>query len=526
MLKKFRKALGFPVSGNNDEQDGSYAGYDDNQERKPYINPFKKEDSPSSQSAKTVQPEAVEIPMPEIEKPQELPEEFVDALTDIINGNLPQLIKDNLNIDEQKRSLRKTIEPHFRTLIQTTHDNAINEAKKAWETEVQAVNDKIAQLSITAADNEKKAADMRQKLQIEEAKRRANGQKVEEQKARIDQLEAEQEQYKIENKGLLNKLKVMQVYADDAAKYNEQLDDRQKMIDALNTKLAESQKQAAEAAARLQENQKDLDEANSALEIAAQIQEKLQQAEDFKKRKEAEIDQLKELNQKLTKDADLLSKQSADDANALADLRAEIEKLKSSHTSQTKSLCQSHSNDLAAIRENCDKQLAKLKSEKDAVEGELKQALAQLDIEKSTRKDEASEHAKEIKFLKAQHKRTESELMAQIKELTERKPTIGLGDSPAPDQELPGDDIFDNTEPPAPVAQTPQTEAPAPAPAEETKTDPDDLDWIIPQTEPAAQTQTPAEPQDAPDEEDSPMAAGARRRRKKKQESDKQMSLF
>lgn len=555
MFKKLSKALG--LSGDNADVDNDeYTPYDDVSARKPYINPFKKEETAETASTKSAGGNTVDMPMPEISKVQGLPVEFLDTVVEIINGNLPQIVKDNLNLESEKESLAKTIEPHFKAVLDSVHDAAVAEAREAWENDVKEVNEKISKLTATAAEQEKRATDARQKLQIEEAKRRALADKGEEQKARIATLEAEKEQYEIENKSLLNKIKVMQVYADDSNTYKEQLNDRDNLITALNAKLTEADQQAKNTAAEIQKIRAELKEATTALEAAAEVEQNLQQAKELEGQYTQEIEQLKDQVDQLNKQLEASAAQAVADAEKLT---ADMDALKREQAEQIKSLSESNAAAIATLTAESEARIDKLTSEHktkvDELVNECKATVEELAKERSARKDESAEHTKEVKFLKAQWKRTESELRQQIKELSERKPTIGLPSavatatpmSPAAIQAtLPAEP--DEFETPAMLQPEPLAAAEVEATfslsdsdepiAAEHKSDVlddlDDIDWVMP--EPSAEPQQDSKPDKSEEELKeaallgdlfaTPQRRRGRPRKKKSNDDDKQMSLF
>lgn len=556
MFKKLSKALG--LSGDNADVDNDeYTPYDDISARKPYINPFKKDEAAeSASSTKPSGANAVDMPMPEINRAQGLPVEFLDTVVDIINGNLPQIVKDNLNIESEKESLAKTIEPHFKMVLDAVHDGAVAEARKAWENDVKEVNEKISKLTTNAAEQEKRAADARQKLQVEEAKRRALADKGEEQKARIATLEAEKEQYEIENKSLLNKLKVMQVYADDSNTYKEQLNDRDNLIAALNAKLTEADQQAKNTAAEVQKIRSELKEATAALEIAAEMEQKLEQAEEMKSQDAQEIEELKAQIDQLKKQLEESAAQAVAGAEKLT---ADIDTLKSEHAEQIKSLSESNAAAIATLTAESEARIDKLNSEHktkvDELVNECKATVEELAKERSARKDESAEHAKEVKFLKAQWKRTESELRQQMKELSERKPTIGLSSVVAsadtmrpavaqpilpaePEEEFAAPAMMQQESPVVAEVEATfslsDTDEPADEPKRDVLDDLDDIDWVMPESsaEPVQAAKSDEKEKESKEAAllgdlfATPQRRRGRQRKTKSDDEDKQMSLF
>ena len=544
MLKTLKKALGFSGETPDDDSSDSYTPYDDTAARKPYVNPFKKEETPEA-TARPASGEAANIPMPPISHKQGLPTEFLDIVAGIINENLPPIIKDNINIDAQKSALAKIIEPHFKEMLDNAHNDALAEAQRAWDTNVKAINDKISKLTASAADNERRANETRQKLNVEEAKRRALQDKVREQEGRITTLEAEHDQYVIENKGLLNKIKVLQLDNDKAEKYREQADDQENLIKTLNAKLDEANRNAQQAADEINKTKQELARATAQLEKTSEYETQLQQAQAVYDQNILQIEELKNQNELMAKDLDQAKAQAQSKAEAVSKLDSDIKSLKEAQASEINKLKATHASEVRRLQEENNSAIESLNSQHSAdiaaITAERDDALAQLESEKTARKDEAAEHSKEIKFLKAQHKRDEAELKAEIKGLKERKPTIDLT-SPI-DSDL--RDAVKQT-----LGFDPATPEPAPQPANDlfgdkanadiedifnpgdnkggksasaaevdVLDDLDDLDWVMPVATPTA---TP----DAQPASSGAPAPSTSRKRDKKKTDDNQLSLF
>ena len=163
----------------------------------------------------------------------ELPNDFLTSVIEIVNANLPQIVKDCIDIEAEKKALIQAFGSHFQKALEDVHHTAFNEAKTMWDTERKALTAKITSSTAAAEESAKRAEEARQKMQLEETKRRALTERANDLEARIATLEAEHEQYTIENKSLLNKMKVMQVYADDAKAYKEEVEQRDTTIKEL-----------------------------------------------------------------------------------------------------------------------------------------------------------------------------------------------------------------------------------------------------------------------------------------------------
>ena len=219
--------------------------------------------------------------------------------------------------------------------------------------------------------------DLRQRLQQSEAQRRAAQNRVNSLSEKIEDLQVKVNTLENDKKGLLNKIRVMQVRAggdgstdttdaiekmmeqhhedlaekdQQIAQIKQQLEQAQNQAEASSEKaeaLAAMEKQLAETKERLdsmaaeattakeqvkqhtdriKELEDELREANENLEIAAQVQQKLEDLEQFKEKKNAEIARLKDQVEQLSHDQDYRPKfEQAEQENA--DLRKTIDQL-------------------------------------------------------------------------------------------------------------------------------------------------------------------------------------------------------
>lgn len=358
---KLKSAMGY--SGNDYDEDDELDGFSPSH-RTPYVNPFKKEDPVPDLSdlAADTTPEPTAVaevgaaPVAEVE--EKLPDGVFDGIITIINGNLPEFVRDCIDIEKERKAVSIAMGPQFRDYVLNLRRNSLEEARRQWVDERNILNQRLNQSNQRADEAVRKATEIKDRLMSEERQRRAIVERSHDLESRISELEAQHEQDQLQNKGLLNKIKVMQLQVDDLQKDAEEIarlnavvnEQRQKLIEAadLEAKTAEysaeisALKSAVEqwkakatddaveqefkkkmevanalindlqstAAAREKENkslaekirlsgdeisslQEELKSAHEELEIAAEIQEKIEQFEKIKEKKNAEIASLR-----------------------------------------------------------------------------------------------------------------------------------------------------------------------------------------------------------------------------------------
>lgn len=425
ILNNIKKAFGFSDGITETDIDSDFSPYAESPQRTPYINPFKKETTPPvvpAEEKAAADAAAVTVATTEVaENPKndrfQLPNDFLNSIIEIVNANLPQIVKECVDIEAEKKALSHTFGTHFQTAMKSVHQAALEEAKVQWEVDRAAFNAKIAALGSTIDESERRTGEARQKLQVEETKRKALAAQAEELQKRVQTLEAEHEQYVIENKSLQNKMKVMQVYADDAKAFKEQLDERDSLIKKLNENIAAAENSAAEARTEIESLKAELKEANANLEIASELEKQLEQVDTFKEKKNAELkaikeqlDELRDANEKLKLEKENFSLQIKSAADSNAELSDSIQQMKSEHE--------------AAIS----RMKAEREAEVQSLTEERDNAQKQLTEEKATHRSDNAYFEQKIKFLEAEQKRKVMELNDEIKRLNEKQPSISLSE--------------------------------------------------------------------------------------------------
>ena len=448
-FNKLKSALGYSDSeyDEDDELDGFNPAH-----RTPYVNPFKKDETmpdlsdleQPAEAAPTAVAEVKSAPMAEVE--EKLPDGVFDGIITIINGNLPEFVRDCIDIEKERKAVSVAMGPKFRDYVLNLRRTSLEEARTQWIDERNALTGKLAQSNQRADEAVRKASEIKDRLMSEERQRRAIVERSHDLEARIADLEAQHEQEQLQNKGLLNKIKVMQLQVTDSQKDAEEITRLNKLINDQRTRLAkivdleaqiaelnaendslkrqlDEMQQSAEAqeiadeykskmevanalinelrstaAAKEQEAkalseklvvatneitglQDDLKAAQEELEIAAEIQEKIEQFEVIKERKDAEIRNLRnQLAQ--SKDADIAA---ASANSALAQSRSECDALKAQLAELQKKVAEqaevsrAHDVDTANQIDRLKTTADKAEKARKAMSGELDEARARVD---------------------------------------------------------------------------------------------------------------------------------------------------
>ena len=362
-FRKLRAAFGFGDDESEEELNEKFLPYEA-QHRTPYINPFKKEEEEERimesqgeediavSSGATVVKDGVD----------ELPIEMYNGVLSIINSTIPTFVRECLDVEAEKRAIAKALGPHIKGAIEKARKQIEENAQRKWDSERAEMSARVEQAELAGKEAAERAEQDRAKVMSADAQRKAVTERCRTLENRVAELEAEREQFDLENKSLINKVKVAQVHADDAAHYREEAEDLRKQIAELKEKSAsevnaEVESRWSDEVARLQQEiaakdadidtltkkeqetaselaavREELNEALDTLDIANEVQMQVDKLSDQIKTRDAKIAEMREQWNKKEAEA---AKSYNDVNNANLDLklkydllRAEAQKLR------------------------------------------------------------------------------------------------------------------------------------------------------------------------------------------------------
>ena len=139
------------------------------------------------------------------------------------NKALPAFLQNSIDSEKQQKflfdSLDNDIKEHFKSL----ELQIMAKLDQQWRKERERLQSDLKQLELTAKDIDNKRADIKEKQLSAERQRRALSDRVRDLEKQIMTLEAEKEQYELETKSLVNKVKVSQVHEKELDSMREQI---------------------------------------------------------------------------------------------------------------------------------------------------------------------------------------------------------------------------------------------------------------------------------------------------------------
>ncbi len=265
----------------------------------------------------------------------------------LINESLPAFISSAVNPEEQERYLLNALDDGMKQYLADLERRARRDYDDRWAREKSVLDGQFENMREKLRKGEEDGAEAKRQQLSAERQKRALSERVHDLEKQVDSLQAENEQYLLENKSLVNKLRVCAVHdggVTDAAALEElatlkaevarlagEVEARQKQIDTLNLSASQAEATNELSQALVNDLQAKAKEANTRAEeaVAAAEQMKLEsdaareQADELKAQLAKARQQLKVV-QEVREQLQLLEKDKIENDNQLATLRETI----------------------------------------------------------------------------------------------------------------------------------------------------------------------------------------------------------
>ena len=206
-FRKLRAAFGFGDDESEEELNEKFLPYEA-QHRTPYINPFKKEEEEErimeSQGEEDI---AVSSGAAVVKDGvDELPIEMYNGVLSIINSTIPAFVRECLDVEAEKRAIAKALGPHIKGAIEKARKQIEENAQRKWDNERAEMSARVEQAELAGKEAAERAEQDRAKVMSADAQRKAVTERCRTLENRVAELEAEREQFDLENKSLINRL--------------------------------------------------------------------------------------------------------------------------------------------------------------------------------------------------------------------------------------------------------------------------------------------------------------------------------
>ena len=213
-LKNIKQMFGFDDNSiYEDEKDNV------NTEYKPYINPFKNE---KQETANTAVAEDKKSEQTEADFDKAIHDEIKDKIIDIINASLPEFIKGCVDRDAELKYINEEFGTTFTTYTQNIRQAIEERAKSEWISERMNLEKRLQESGKKAEESTAKMEELRARITSLDRQKIALNERINQYENKVATAEAEREQYHLECKSLMNKLKVASVNEEEINKLREE----------------------------------------------------------------------------------------------------------------------------------------------------------------------------------------------------------------------------------------------------------------------------------------------------------------
>lgn len=326
-----------------------------------------------AETVTTVSETVQDNPMTE-NRPLEIDRSKADMIFDhvvaVFNEALPAFLRDSVDSAAQRKKLYDGLDESLKEYIDSISIEAQRRCEAHWSAEQASMRNEMDNLRSKAKEIEQQRFDIKQQQLSSDRQRRALTDRLHDLEAQIARLEAEREQFDLENKSLLNKLKVagvqeseiesLQQLLNDAkaeilrlraggngvsstdnekvteleaqnAALNQQLEtavekDRisNEMINGLQSKASEAREENEQLKARITDLETKLKEAESYKAEIAEISKQVEQVEEVINKRDRKIEKLKDTCRSLQEENASLQQTIVRNLRAHADKEAEL----------------------------------------------------------------------------------------------------------------------------------------------------------------------------------------------------------
>lgn len=244
--------------------------------------------------------------------------DIFDCIVQLFNSTQPEFVKQCLDTDAQKSFILNQLSDSLKSALQKETDRARQKGQMLWQKERTMLGNEVEELKRQKSQLEHKREESKSEKLSAERQKRALTERVHDLENQILDLQAEKEQYQLENRSMLNKLRVASITGGDekAALEIEALTARQNVLVATIADILEKTDSIAAAATDATAAKTRIEELN--LSIA----QKDSRIEFLKKMQTEDADRITSL----TRHADSLAAKVASLTNEVETLNATIAK--------------------------------------------------------------------------------------------------------------------------------------------------------------------------------------------------------
>ena len=366
------------------------------------------------------------------------PDVIFEAVVKIFNEALPQFLGESVDEKRQREYLYRALDGSMKSYLEQVAADARRHCGEQFEGERRSLHQEIESLREKARQEENGLEELKKQQLSAERQKRALSEKVHELEKLTATLQAENEQYMLENKSLLNKIRLTSVTASVAEGANDETEALAAKIEELNALVAsqkaqnealqaelEAQKAAAEVRDAELEAQKAAAEAATSEAVKAETDALKEAAEKADREAKENMMALDSNRRKLTAVTEQLQTATAEVEHLREQLEEANENLRivEDLNEKMKKLEETHLRYEAEKRTLRDQLLAQKEelAKRDEEKRTYDEVIAMKDNRIRTLEDQAGSLRKTIENNLYEHARTEGVLREEIERLNNRR---------------------------------------------------------------------------------------------------------
>lgn len=352
------------------------------------------------------------------------PDVIFEAVVKIFNEALPQFLGESVDEKRQREYLYRALDGSMKSYLEQVAADARRHCGEQFEGERRSLHQEIESLREKARQEENGLEELKKQQLSAERQKRALSEKVHELEKLTATLQAENEQYMLENKSLLNKIRLTSVTASVAEGANDETEALAAKIEELNALVA-SQKAQNEALQAELEAQKAAAEAATSEAVKAETDALKEAAEKADREAKENMMALDSNRRKLTAVTEQLQTATAEVEHLREQLEEANENLRivEDLNEKMKKLEETHLRYEAEKRTLRDQLLAQKEelAKRDEEKRTYDEVIAMKDNRIRTLENQAGSLRKTIENNLYEHARTEGVLREEIERLNNRR---------------------------------------------------------------------------------------------------------
>lgn len=187
-------------------------------------------ESPAATEPASEAEAAADVPQP-VRFDPDMQKVIFDRVLAIFNEALPDFLSRTADADAQRQYLIQAMDEGVAAYMKKLNDEAEAYCEARWKQRQSTMTAELDAIRTRAGEIEKQSTDIKQKQLSADRQKRALSERVHDLEQQLSRLDSEREQFELENRSLVNRLKVANVQAED-------LENAQSEIKALRAELA------------------------------------------------------------------------------------------------------------------------------------------------------------------------------------------------------------------------------------------------------------------------------------------------